>query len=90
MVRPPNKTQSRLEGAIATLTQAQASMVQTHEMCVRDTREYKRIATETFGRIESILLENSRILADHSRILHALPEAICDKIGLLIREKPSQ
>jgi hypothetical protein len=36
--------------------------------------EWQRRADERFARIEAILL-------DHSRILHALPDAIRDKIG---------
>jgi hypothetical protein len=50
--------------------------------------EMDRINSERFARIESLLIDHSRILAEHSRILadhtwilQALPEAIRQKIG---------
>ena len=47
----------------------------------RRNAEWERINTERFARIEAILLEHSRIFADHGRILEALPDAIREKIG---------
>jgi hypothetical protein len=37
-----------------------------------------------FARIESILLEHTRILQEHSRILAALPDAVREKIGFKV------
>ncbi len=85
----------RLEEALATMLQNTAILVQTQAAFVaqlaktdRDMAELKQIADARFARIESILLEHSRILADHSRILQALPEAIREKIGFKVPEKP--
>ena len=36
---------------------------------------------ERFARIEAILLDHSRILADHTAILQALPEAVRERMG---------
>lgn len=68
-----------------TLIQTQASLVAQMADFQRDsaefrrrTEEWQRSADERFARIEAILLE-------HSRILHALPDAVRAKIGF----KPS-
>jgi hypothetical protein len=84
--------------AQATLVQNMATLVQTQtafvaRMAESDARfaEWQRVSAalqeenrERFARIEAILLEHSRILADHTRILQALPDAIREKIGFKI------
>ncbi len=73
---------------LTTLLQNQATLVQTQTVFFarkveRDARlaDADRINAERFKRIETILLGHSRILADHTRILQALPEAVREKIG---------
>jgi hypothetical protein len=79
----------QLEQALATLINNQASFVAQ----LRDT---DRINSERFARIEAMFMEHSRILAEHGRILaelvrmmHALPEAVRDKIGFKMPERPA-
>ena len=43
--------------------------------------ETDRINAERLLRIESILLDHSRILEAHTHILQALPEAVREKFG---------
>lgn len=64
----------RLEDALATLIQNQASFVA--RMSDIDARmvEMNRVNSERFARIEALLIE-------YNRILQALPDAIRDKIG---------
>ena len=74
MARARNPSNGRLEDAIATLIQNQASFLS--RMAQMD-----QISSERFARIEALLLDHSRILAEHTRILQALPETIREKIG---------
>ncbi len=94
MARTKNQGNGRLEEALATLIQNQASFLA--RMADNDQRmaEMDRINTERFARIEVLLLEHSRILADHSRILgdhtrilQALSDTIREKIGFKIPEQ---
>jgi hypothetical protein len=80
--------QEALQQAQTALTQAQATLVLNQanfvaQMAEIDARmaETNRINAERFARIEALLLENTRILQDHNRILQALPDAIREKIG---------
>jgi hypothetical protein len=51
--------------------------------------ETDRINAERFARIETILLEHSRILKEHSRSLEALPDAIRERsVSKVPRRKP--
>jgi hypothetical protein len=50
--------------------------------------EMERSTSERFARIEAILIQHSQILAEHTRILQALPEAIREKIGFKVAEQP--
>jgi len=95
MARAREQRNGRLEEAMATLLQTQAAFLARISETDRELAELKRINAEHFARIETILLEHSRILAehtrilaDHSRILAALPDAIRDKIGFKIPEQP--
>jgi len=72
-LRRPNATPPRP-------TTRRRSLTQLAEIDQRGL-DVKREPYARFARIESILLEHSRILAEHVRILEALPETISRKIG---------
>jgi hypothetical protein len=65
----------RLEEAMAMLIQNQASFLSRRS-------EIERTSSEQFGRIEQDMSAILRVLAEHSRLLERLPEAVRDKIGL--------
>jgi hypothetical protein len=78
----------RLEEAMATLLQDQATFVQSQPVFQTRTAKLERITAERFAPVHALLLEHSRIpaehtgmLADHGRILQGLSEAIREKIG---------
>src|SRR5262249_22274346 len=81
MARAKNSGDGRLEEAVAVLIQNQASFLAR-------VSEMDRISSERFGRIEAILAEHSRILAELARMMQALPETIREKIGFKAPEKP--
>jgi hypothetical protein len=88
MARAKNQGNGRLQEALETLVQNQASFVQGQTAFLARMAEADRINAERFARIEGILLdhsrilaEHSRILAEHSRILQSLPDTIREKIG---------
>jgi hypothetical protein len=56
-------------------------MQQTMTAFLAQMAEMKAESDRRFARIEAILLDHTRILQEHSRILQALPDAICAKIG---------
>jgi siderophore synthetase component len=63
--------------AHAQIAEAQRQIAETQRQNVEGQRrsaEFEQMCVERFARIEAILLE-------HSRILHALPDAVRDKIG---------
>jgi hypothetical protein len=77
----PKNGHDRLEETIAILIQNQAAFL------ARNT-EIDRVNPKTFRRIDAdmaailrVLDQHSRILAEHSRLLEALPDAVRDKIG---------
>lgn len=88
MARAKNNRNGRLDETVANLNQSIAILNQAMAAFLarvaeidgrvaetnRRMDETNRINTERFARIEAILM-------DHSRILHALPDAIRDKIG---------
>jgi hypothetical protein len=88
MARAKNGSNGRLEEAMTLLIQNQASFVAQRAETNRHMAELDRINSERFRRIEAILLEHSRFLADHARILEALPDAIRDKIGFKAPSSP--
>ena len=78
----------RLEEAIAMLIQNEAAFVSRlagadEHKVEADVRLAKaeRESSECFARIEKGLAEILRILAEHTRMLEHLPDAICDTIG---------
>ncbi len=87
MARSKSFRNGRLEEAMATLLQNQASFLARISETDRRLAETDRINAERFARIEAILMEHSRILAEHTRILQALPDAIREKIGFKASEQ---
>ena len=77
---------NRLEEAMATLIQNQATFVSQHAELERLQLGYKRESDERFARIEAQMAEIIRVLNEHGRILEGLPEAVREKIGF----KPPQ
>lgn len=71
----------KLDEAISSLVQTQAIMVQNQAAFQSQMAELERETAKRFARIEAILLDHSRILAEHTRTLQALPDAVREKIG---------
>jgi hypothetical protein len=77
-----------LDEAMRDLARAQALLVQTQAKFVSDMAEtnhrldmrFSKI-DERFGHIEATLAQHGQILNELIRILHALPEAVREKIG---------
>lgn len=77
-----------MEEAIRDLPQSQAILVRNQALYLEQKAQLDRQMVETqrindarFARIEAILVEHGRILAEHTRMLQALPEAVREKIG---------
>jgi hypothetical protein len=70
---PPNG-HDRLEEAMALLIQNQAAFVGR-------LAETDRVTSERFARIERDMAAILQVLAEHSRMLERLPEAVREKIG---------
>jgi hypothetical protein len=95
MARARQSRNGRLEDALATVLQTQATMQQnvsalqqTLTAFLTQMAELKADSDRRFARIESILLDHTRILQEHGRILAALPEAIREKIGFKTANQP--
>src|SRR5713101_413592 len=73
----------RLEEAMATLLQTQASFLAQMAEIDRRIAETERINSERFARIETILLDHGRILADHSRVLADHSRILADHSRIL-------
>ncbi len=96
MARTKSESNGRLEEAMALLFHNQASFVaqlaETNRQIAESERrmaETNRINSERFARIETMLIEHNRILADHSRTLQSLTDAIREKIGFKAPQQPS-
>lgn len=50
--------------------------------------KYRRRTYERFARIENGMATILRVLAEHSRLLERLPEAVRDKIGFKPQGEP--
>jgi hypothetical protein len=74
MARAKNNGDGRLEEALATLIQNQASFLARMSEIDSRVADMDRINSERFARIEALLLE-------HNRILQALPDVMREKIG---------
>jgi hypothetical protein len=72
---------NRLEEAVALLMQNQATFLARLSETDKELANLRRQTDERFARIETILLEHSRILLEVMRMLEALPEAVRQKIG---------
>jgi hypothetical protein len=77
MARAKNTGNGRLEDALATLIQNQASFLARMSEIDLRVADMDRINSERFARIEALLLE-------HNRILQALPDVIREKIGFKV------
>jgi hypothetical protein len=88
MARTKNRGNGRLEEAMALLIQNQASFLARITEIDHRIAETDRINSERFARIEALLLEHNRILAEHTRILEALPEVIRQKISFKTPQLP--
>lgn len=82
------QAQTALVQAQATLAQNQTAMQQNliamqqnQTAFLAELREMQRANAERFTRIETILLQHSQILAEHSRKLETLPEAVSERMG---------
>jgi hypothetical protein len=103
MTREKNSTNGLLNEAIALLIQNEAALLPQQLESNRPIAEAKRQMAETdrrnaetFARLEARLRNMEAILAEHSsmlaelvRLMQAMPEAICEKIGFRGQEKPS-
>jgi hypothetical protein len=87
MARARQQGNGRLEEAIAILIQNQAQFLARVAEIDARIAETNRVNAERFARIEAILMEHTRILNDHGRILRALPDAIRKKIGFKTPEQ---
>ncbi len=71
----------RLEEAMAVLLQNQATFVQNQVAFLSRMSELERASSERFARIEQDMSAILRVLAEHSRLLERLPEAVREMIG---------
>ena len=71
----------RLEEAMALLIQNEAAFVNRLAETDRRIADNDRTAAERFARIEKDMAAILRVLAEHSRLLERLPEAVREKIG---------
>ena len=78
----------RLEEAMAVLIQNQAVFIQNQAAFNQNQAgvlsrmsEMDRASSERFARIEQDMSAILRVLAEHSRLLERLPEAVREKIG---------
>ena len=58
-----------------------ALLIQNQASFLSQMAETERATSKRFGRIEKDLTAIFRVLAEHSRLLERLPEAVRDKIG---------
>jgi hypothetical protein len=79
--RTPQNSGQRLEEAMAMLIQNQAAFLGRLSENERRLADAERATAERFARIEAIMAAILRVLAEHSRLLERLPEAVRDKIG---------
>ena len=90
MARASYRRSGRLGDAIATLIQNDAAFMARRSEIDAQKSEMDRIDAERFARIEALLRENSRILAEHTRILEGLTEAVREKIGFRGTPQPAR
>ncbi len=63
------------------LEEAMAMLIQNQVAFLSRMSEIERTSSERFGRIEQDMSAILRLLAEHSRLLERLPEAVREKIG---------
>lgn len=86
MAKSNGAQHGRLEDALATLIQNQASFVARMSEIDMRMAEMTRTNTERFAEMDKRFARIEDLLIEHNRILRALPDAIRDKIGF----KPAQ
>lgn len=74
-------SQTALTQAQAILTQNQAAFLARCTDTDRTIAELRRQTDERFARIEKDMAAILRVLAEHSRLLERLPEAVRERIG---------
>lgn len=72
---------SPLEEAMATLINTQAALSGQLAETSRQLLKHERESADTFARIKEDMSAILQVLAEHSRLLQQLPEAIREKIG---------
>ncbi len=75
------QAQTNMLQAMANLGQLQTSLMVRLAQIDADIAATNRLNAERFARIEDLLAQHSAILAEHSRMLAALPEAIHQRFG---------
>jgi hypothetical protein len=78
---PAKRANHQLEDALTNLIQSQAASLAQQTSLLQQLSDLERRTAERFARIETILLDHSRILAEHTRMLQALPQVIREQIG---------
>lgn len=68
------------------LKEAMAMLIQNQAAFLGRMSETERASSERFGRIEQDMSAILRVLAEHSRLLERLPEAVREKIGFEAKE----
>jgi hypothetical protein len=81
VARAKNPGNGRLEEALATLIQRQATFLARVSEIDARVAEMDRVNSEHFARIEALLFE-------YNRTLQSLPEAVRDKIGFKTKQEP--
>jgi hypothetical protein len=103
MVRAKSHTNGRLDESARRLEEAMTNMLQTQvalsqtqaetladiAATQRDLANLRRSSDERFAQIMSTLNDHSRILAELVHFMHALPEAVRDKMGFRVPETPA-
>ena len=81
------QTQAALQAQMVESKRLRAEAERRFDEFVRRFNEYERINNEQFARIHAILLDHSRILAEHTHILERLPDAVRERMGFPIPER---
>jgi len=97
MARAKPTRNGSLEEAVRDLLQSQATLVRNEALLLEQKAEIDQRMAETdwinaerFARIEAILMEHSRLLAELTRAMHALPDAVREKTGFRAPQSPGR
>jgi len=81
----------KLEDSVLSLMQHQAALMQNQTAFMARAAETDRELLKLERRIDNVLAvlaEHGRILDEHTRILHALPDLVRDRFGFRAPEPP--